>query len=264
MLGNSNVGVVGSKEINSGYTGWATDRMVNVIEEMKITGKNRYEAANAIKPFITNEWITVHPKHVNMYNAYNTTNYICLTNYKDAIPLERGDRRWFVIFSPIDSIEELEQLSGIPRAKYFQELFDSLDLFGPEIRQWLLDYPISDDFKDIKQAPITESKEAMICTEEANIEGLSELRTLIEQGGPTWNENVVCSSDLFNQFMFDYPEVVVSNQSKGVLLKRLGFTKFKYPIKFEGRSIIAWTKKVMSSRAIVRSFKVVDDDLDDL
>jgi hypothetical protein len=264
VLGNSNVGVVGSKEINSGYTGWATDRMVNVIEEMKITGKNRYEAANAIKPFITNEWITVHPKHVNMYNAYNTTNYICLTNYKDAIPLERGDRRWFVIFSPIDSIEELEQLSGIPRAKYFQELFDSLDLFGPEIRQWLLDYPISDDFKDIKQAPVTESKEAMICTEEANIEGLSELRTLIEQGGPTWNENVVCSSDLFNQFMFDYPEVVVSNQSKGVLLKRLGFTKFKHPIKFEGRSIIAWTKKVMSNRAIVRSFKVVDDDLDNL
>ena len=86
---------------------------------------------------------------------FNTTNYICFTNYKDSIPLDSDDRRWWVVFVPIDSLDEMAQIIGESVVTYFPKLFNAVRTYGCEIRKWLLEYELTKEFLAIKQAPMT-------------------------------------------------------------------------------------------------------------
>ena len=146
-LGDSNVGTVSSSQVISNFNSWATGVCVNVLEELRIKGKNRYQVINSLKPLITDRMIQINEKGVKQYTTYNTTNYICFTNHKDAIPIDKDDRRWWIIFVPINSLDEMSNILNEDVKTYFPKLFDSMRNNHCEIRKWLLEYEISNEFK---------------------------------------------------------------------------------------------------------------------
>jgi hypothetical protein len=249
-LGDRNVGTVSPTQVVSDFNGWATNVMVNVLEELRVKGHNRYDAVNSLKPLVTDRMIQINDKGVKQYMTYNTTNYICFTNYKDSLPLDQDDRRWWVIFVPIEKLEDLSDYVGESSLTYFPKLFNAVRTYGNEIRKWLLDYKLSDEFLAIKQAPMTDHKLSMIATEEAAFEGYSELKELIEKGGEYYNKDVISSSDLFDALMFEYPELDIKTSKRHLLLKKLGYNILPNKIKIDGKSKRVWSKKLIDNEEV--------------
>ena len=181
-LGDTNVGTVSPTQVTNNFNGWATNVVVNVLEELRVKGHNRYDVVNSLKPLITDRMIQINDKGVKQYMTYNTTNYMCFTNYKDSLPLSEDDRRWWVIFVPIQSLDDLKNYVGETAETYFPKLFNAIRSYGSEVRKWLLEYNITDEFLNTKQAPMTEHKRIMIANEETSFEGLEEIKELIEAG----------------------------------------------------------------------------------
>ena len=262
-LGDRNVGVVSPSQVTSDYNGWSTNVVVNVLEELRVKGHNRYDAVNALKPLITDRMIQINDKNVKQFVTYNTTNYICFTNYKDSLPLEQDDRRWWVIFVPIDELSELGEYMGESVETYFPKLFTVVRRYGGEIRKWFLEYEITPAFMEIKQAPMTADKRSMIATEEASFEGLSEIKDIILKGGPYWNPQCVSSSDMFEMMNFEHPEIDANTSKRNMIMKKLGYSMLPTKVKIDGKARRIWTKKPMENDEVRESFRKYLD-VDDL
>ena len=253
-LGDRNVGTVSPTQVTSDFNGWATNVVVNVLEELRVKGHNRHEATNALKPLITDRMIQINEKGVKPYMTYNTANYICFTNYKDALPLGMDDRRWWVIFAPIQSLEEMPKYVGMESGEYFARLFHSINNYGSEIRKWFLEYPISDEFKRIKQAPMTAHKELMIATEDAGMDGLLEVRELIGEGYQYVNKECVSQGDLNDLILFEHPELEVTKATIRNIMKKLHYDLNPKLVKVDGKPRRIWTRHSMTNDEIRESF----------
>lgn len=264
-LGDRNVGTVSSGQVVSNFNGWATGVVVNILEELRIRGHNRHEAVNALKPLITDRMIQINDKGVRQYTTYNTANYLCFTNYRDALPLEIDDRRWWVLFVRLQRLSDLPKYVGKPTNVYFSQLFNALKNHSDEVRKWLLEYPITPAFLATKHAPMTLDKEAMIATEDAGVEGLVELRDLIRQGNKYFNTEVLCSTELFQTLAFDYPNITLNMATRNALLKRLGYMASAKPIKIAGKTRRVWSKRHWTNeetRLLLEHYP--DDNIDEL
>lgn len=262
-LGDQNVGTVAPSQVTSNFNDWATGTVATVLEELRVKGHNRYEAVNALKTLITDRMIQINSKGIAPYMTYNTTNYICFTNDKDAIPMDHNDRRWWVIFVLIESLAELERIVGEAASSYFPKLFTAIRSYGPEIRKWFLEYEITEEFMNMKQAPMTDSKQSMIAAEEINVNGLTETKDLIAKGGKYYNISCVSSSDLFENLLFEYSDLEINNSSKNFILKKLGYMPVPKPVKLDGKARRVWTKKPMSNKNIRISFSKKSSGEDD-
>ena len=240
-LGVRNVGVVNPSQLVSTHNEWATGVCVNVLEELKIAGHNRHEALNAVKPLITDDFIQVNPKGVNAYMTPNTANYVGFTNSTDALPLGASDRRWWVIQCPLGHYTEVPDYEN-----YFPRLFDGANSYEDEVCLWLREYPISDEFLNMKQAPMTTAKEFMVATEEASFEGLEQVRSVIEDGGYLFDDECVSSADVFNKVKTEYPDLFLQTNRRAQILKRLGFQTMGRHLKIDGKKKMFWLKKPMS------------------
>jgi hypothetical protein len=263
-LGDRNVGTVSPTQVTSDFNGWATNVVVNVLEELRVKGRNRFDAVNALKPLVTDRMIQINDKGVKQFMTYNTTNYMCFTNYKDSLPLDKDDRRWWVIFVPIQSLSELKQYVGEEAKTYFPKLFDAVRSHDREIRKWFLEYEITKEFLAIKQAPMTDDKMSMIATEEASFEGLAELKEMISTGGKYFNEDVVSSPDLFEALMFEHPEMEFKTSQRNAMLKRLGYVSLPQPVKIDGKSRRLWAKKAVEPKQARLLLLQKDTSIDDL
>ena len=133
----------------SGQSGWAEGGCFAFIEELKLHGHNRFDVANALKPYITNDVVTCRKLYAENRNIANTQNYFAASNYPDCIPIEKGERRWFVLFNKIN-------VSIVPE-NYFQALHDALEYAG-DIVAWLRTVPNHPDYQPDGTAPETSEK----------------------------------------------------------------------------------------------------------
>jgi hypothetical protein len=241
-LGDLNVGVVLPSQVSSSFNGWCANKLVNILEEIRVAGKNRHDVINALKPLITDRRIQINDKGISQYNTINTTNYICFTNHKDAIPIDKDDRRWWIIYSKFQSKEDLERLGD----GYFPDLFNDLRKYAPELKKWLLEYKISEDFIKTKRAPMTKHKESMAALEDSNIEGLAEVRDLLENGGQYYTKECVSSSDLFLALELKCTDIHLNSKNKNYILKKLGFSTLGN-MKIDGKTRTIWSKNTMSN-----------------
>ena len=242
-LGDKNVGAINPSQVVSDFNGWATNVTVNVLEELRVKGHNRYEAVNSLKPLITDRMIQINDKGVKQYMTYNTANYICFTNYKDSLPLDQDDRRWWILFAPIESLSKLKDYVGETAEVYFPKLFDAVRSHGGEVRKWMLEFPLTKEFLAIKQAPMTSHKLSMIATEELGFDGYSEIKELIEEGNEFYNRKVISYSDLFDDLLMRYPEINLNAREKNNILKKLGYSVLPKQVKINGKVKRFWTKE---------------------
>jgi hypothetical protein len=223
-LGDCNVGTVSPSQVVSDYNGWASGSLVNVLEELRVKGHNRYEAVNALKPLITDRKIQVVDKFIRQHETYNTSNYICFTNDRDALPVDQTDRRWWIVFNKLSSLDDIKIITGVSKDEYFPMIWDALRANNGAVVRWLMTVDISDKFLNYHQAPASDDKDLMILTEEAMVEGLQETKDLIEKGGEYYCSEVICSSNLFNDLSNLYPDLVLNNYQKNKILKKLGYS----------------------------------------
>jgi hypothetical protein len=234
LLGGSNVGVVASSQVTSDFNGWATKSIVSTLEELRLSGKNRYEVLNTLNPLMTDTEIQINEKNVKPYVARNVTNYICFTNSKDAIPIHKNSRRWWVLFVPDE----------IPDSDYFIKLFKAVKDHSSEVRKYFLEVKIPKTFANLTRAPDTEFRQSMIRTEEANAEGLVEMEALINEGGMYFNKEYIASSYLFENFRMMYPEIPLNDRKKNILMTKLGYGSLTNRMKITpGKVSKVWSKK---------------------
>lgn len=150
--------------ISGRFTGWAHGALVVVVEEIRISGANRYETLDRMKPFITNKTVQIEEKGRDHRTVPNFTSYFMLTNHKDAIPLADGDRRYCVLFSRVQSEDQLfDELGGkVGAQNHFKKLFAETERRSDAMARFFLDYQISEEFSAEGRAPDTNAKQAMI------------------------------------------------------------------------------------------------------
>ena len=150
--------VVSTTAIDSAFTGWAEGSVLVCIEEIRISGVNKYAILDKMKPIITNNTIAVVHKGKDEKYIPNFTSYMMFTNHSDAIPVGDNDRRYCVIFTRQTRKEELFAQHGgsVGADAYFKQLFDDLDRRPDVFARVLSDWKLSDDFSASGRAPETE------------------------------------------------------------------------------------------------------------
>ena len=241
VMGMTNVGIVSPSVLATGFTSWAAGRCVNVLEEIRMVGHNRHDVLNTIKPYITNDQVTIHPKGVNEYVAPNTVNYIAFTNHHDALPLEDTDRRWWVQFTPFNDQSELAQVAS---GDYFSRLFESIANHAPGLRKWLLEYTPVDSFNPKGQAPSSLAKNQMISLNTSDEFDIT--KTLLEEGGHGFSKNLFSSKHLTTAMSFIEDVEVPKSKALNKMLMKLGYSKIEKAVKWEGTMCQIWLKGAWS------------------
>lgn len=155
-----NVRVLEASNLAGRFTGWAHGATLIVVEEVRVAGESKYVVEDRMKPLISNDVIQIEEKGRDHREVPNFSNYLLLSNHKDALPLQSGDRRYAVIFSDLQTEEDLfAAVGGGPDevAEYFDRLFGALENHTGAIAWWLATRKIPADFKPKGRAPKTKS-----------------------------------------------------------------------------------------------------------
>lgn len=246
--------------ISGRFTGWAHGALVVVVEEIRISGANRYETLDRMKPFITNKTVQIEEKGRDHRTVPNFTSYFMLTNHKDAIPLADGDRRYCVLFSRVQSEEQLfDELGGkVVAQNHFKKLFSETERRSDAMARFFLDYQISEEFSAEGRAPDTNAKQAMI---DVNV---SPARMLLESAIDEHqcvviNDEIIDITWLNELCESSETELPKTNAMSAILLE-LGFVQIKdRRTKINGKYHYVWykEKKELSDervKAKVRNF----------
>ena len=146
------------------FTSWAYGATLVIIEEIRVTGENRFEIIDRLKPFISNATIQIEEKGRDHRTVPNFTSYLMFTNHKDALPLGAGDRRYAPLFARVQSEEMLfSELGGKAAADaYFTMLFGESERRVDALSRFLRDWQVSSDFNAKGRAPHTKARDMMM------------------------------------------------------------------------------------------------------
>ena len=261
VLGERNVGVISPDQLSGQFNSWAVNVAVNVLEELKLHGHNRYDAVNALKPLTTNRRIMVNEKHIKQYHCLNITNYLALTNHRDCIPMQQDDRRYWVIFAPYQSIRDFEKASGKNHTEYFQNLYDQCRKNPGQLRRWLLDHRIDDDFYTFVRAPESENKREMIKMHRELMDGYVEALDILDKPTGDYNSECIRSSPFWRAVTEDHG-LKLKNWQKNKVLNELGYHLIG-PVRFDGKMDRLWVRDPnMTVKRAVESLAAtaVEDD----
>lgn len=174
------------------FTAWAHGALLAVIEEIRISGENRFELIDRLKPFVSNPSVQVEEKGRDHRTVPNFQSYLLLTNFKDALPVNENDRRYAPIFSRVQSEAQLfSELGGRQGADdYFTKLFNDSERRADALSWFLRNWKISPGFSAKGRAPHTSARNEMIAL------GVSPDRSMIEDAieqmrCPVINEKVL-------------------------------------------------------------------------
>lgn len=238
VMGHSNVKQISPTVLGTDFSDFAHGACVGVLEEIKLTGHNRYDILNKLKPYITNDKVPIHPKGGAERNVHNTMNYIGFTNHGDALPLDKTDRRWMPVFTPFSSKDELidaiRKMGYADTGAYFDALHEAIQTHASELRSWLLGVSL-EGFKPNGSAPYTEEKERMVAMSASPEE--EAVRDALEAGGLGITEQVISSSCVTSQL-----DVAIQTTAVNRVLVKLGWSKLPKKLKWRGQAHNIWVK----------------------
>ena len=161
ILSRNNVETVNAQSLEEKFTGFFESRKVVVLEEARIHGTSRYAIMDKLKPFITNDVVSIRRMHRDPYNVPSVSNTMILTNHSDALPVYDADRRYFVISTHFQTKEMIEKFRE-RHPDHYDEIFNAIAYHPGAIREWLEDYPLHEEFDPDGHAPMTDAKARMI------------------------------------------------------------------------------------------------------
>jgi hypothetical protein len=220
------------------FSGWMQGHCFGAIEEVKWHGRNRYEIINFLKDYITNKVVECHAKNQDTKNLYNFVNFLIFTNYLDAIPIEMGDRRYYVVQSKVPLVDLLTR-----EPAYFSHLTDAIHKNPGDIICWIRSIEWHKDFIPDAPAPITAAKRAAIIASTDDVQEVVE--ELIQfSDDPLISDEAICFLPLFSKVQTLLPGIVKSDQDFKVAgaLTKLGFAKVART-SIEGERQAVWGRR---------------------
>ena len=151
ILGKGNVKPIDDSAIKSGYNDWAGNAQLIVVEEVRVAGHNRHDIMNVLKPLITNDDISVNEKFKKNKHVENLSNYVLFTNFHDALALSKGDRRYFVLKSALQTKQQVQALGHA----HFDRLHHMIENCAAQLRFFFANWQISENFNPQGHAPET-------------------------------------------------------------------------------------------------------------
>jgi len=97
IIGKRNCVEPSNDEVTKAWTGWQEGAQLAIINELMASG--RADVLNRLKSPITEDTLRIEKKFGNAFEIPNHMNFFCMTNYKDALPIDEDDRRWLILFS---------------------------------------------------------------------------------------------------------------------------------------------------------------------
>lgn len=252
-MGESNVKITSISNINNsgGFTDWSTGRAVNFIEEIRLEGKEKRKLYNAMKNFIGDTRIDLNRKGKAAGDTErNITNHWANTNYGDAVPVDDGERRWCVMFTPYTTIEEAAAAKGLASVdelvKHFKMLGGSMRAEPGAWRSWLMGIDTS-SFDPDGRAPDTPERESMKLMSSDPLD--QAVVDVLERGGPGVTKDVFSSGRLAGQVQIAYGERP-HDRGWNTLLTRLGYMQMPKTVWWDGTAHRIWAKKTMDADQI--------------
>lgn len=225
-LGPSAVGGVDNTTMTSSqFSDWADGRAVVALEEVYYQGHNRFEVLNKLKPMITNTHVEIHPKGKPAYSALSVANYIAFTNHTDAFPMDEHDRRWLILFTPWNNMQELtdgvQKRTGMSLSDYFTRLFDNgIYRHREAIRGWFMAWDLS-TFNPNDRPIWTAHKATMVADTRDWNEDM--VRAVIERGAVGVTKTVIAIGHLASELKRLDPDYNMPTQRLGRLLVWMGY-----------------------------------------
>src|SRR5690606_14739788 len=132
-------------DLNDKFTDWCFGKILVKIEELK--SGDRYEVANKLKPVVANPTVNVRAMYQTGFSVKNTANVCASTNHMQALPIERGDRRWMFV--------QCIEAESFERSKHMRAFHKWLGREGHGgIAAWLAERDVS-RFTPTTEAPMT-------------------------------------------------------------------------------------------------------------
>jgi hypothetical protein len=134
--------------VTKAWTGWQEGAQLAIINELMASG--RADVLNRLKSPIK-DTLRIEKKFGNAFEIPNHMNFFCMTNYKDALPIEEDDRRRLILFSAVKKRS----------ADYYSTLFRNIadaDKVAA-VMDYLLKHKIT--FNPKAPAPLTDAKREM-------------------------------------------------------------------------------------------------------
>ncbi len=239
VLGWENVAIVPGEALEEKYNHWMEGALLVFFEEVRLHGMDRYAAINRMKPWITNENITIRAMHRGSYPIVNTASIIAASNHKDAIPAGQQDTRYFPMFSRWQTKERLEAFER-ENPTYYVDLYGTLDHAGA-LRYWLQHHEISDEFNAQARAPKSANRAEMLSLsasdeEEAFTEALNE--STKRDFSKIILDSALLDDELENRSC-DAPQ----GKARKRFLSEHGFTPLPKKVKHAGKAKRLWTQR---------------------
>lgn len=220
VLGKTNVRKVNKATLDKGWTEWAVGSQVVAVEEIRVVGHNRYDVMNTLKELVTNDDVPINERNTSTKTAPNITNYLLFSNFHDALALSEGDRRYFVLKSPLQTKSQIVHLE---KTGHFQRIFAMLEEHASGLRHFFENYEISDAFSADAQAPRTIYADQIIddtCDEVAR----TIKQVIAESTDPLIQKDAVASTALANRLIYEGIKKPTESHIASVL-RNLGFEK---------------------------------------
>lgn len=137
----------GISNITQKHNGHLVGKRLVIINEMSSVREEFRSNFDKIKPYITENRITIEPKCMEKYDVRNIGNYMLFTNHKDSVVIEESDRRYAVF-----------EVSKVHRndEKYFSEI--RKQCFNQQTANDFFTYLTNYKPQSLFKMPITELK----------------------------------------------------------------------------------------------------------
>lgn len=229
-MGQENVGSVSMDEIHSQFSSWAAGKALRFLEELRVVGHSRHDVVNKLKPFLTNERISIVKKGRDGDDVLNTQNYCGFSNFEDAIALDEGDRRYAVWETAPKTREDVLAMFD---SDYWRALYDVINESVRDIAGWLHSIDLSGF--DRHAAPrMTQAKRRMIEAtrpdDEVNIEAI------LESGCNGVSLNAVSTYHL-NDALRSAGYSSLSAKRSCAVLRKMGFASISKVVWFDGKAV---------------------------
>lgn len=238
VIGGENVNVINGDAFSEQYTPWAEGCQFLMVEEVRLHGQDRFAVINKVKPYISNDMVSIRRMRTDTYKVINTVNYFLTTNHKDGVPVNENSTRYFPMFSRWQTKRALDKFNAA-NPEYYVKLHEVLD--HPEVlRRWLLDYELHEEFDPITRATESSSlNEMRYLNQTEEEEGLAEI--LDGSDDPELCRELVNSAKLADA-MQDKGIPVPYGQAWKRLMSERGFTPLG-KVKIGGKTATYWSQE---------------------
>ena len=220
-IGEKHVSEPTQAELEDKFNDWVFGKRLVKIEEL-MSG-DKYHVAEKLKPVVSNPTISVRKMHQTGFTVRNFANVCASTNHMQALPIEKGDRRYMLI-QCVEASKEVRE----PRMRAFHAWLEQVGHAG--IAAWLAARDVS-QFMPTSEAPMTALKQAVAEASKTDFDRAVDLCDVFDG----WT---IITTQVINEHLIEH-QCPMKIQRIGLIARKRGWASLA---DYEGRCMVAGKK----------------------